>query len=113
MQLGACPEHAGDFYLVLGSASGTQPALPLGDALLPLLFDFYLEHTLLQPNSPTLQGSLGVLDAWGRGYATFALPAGAPASAVGLTLHHAYLVIDATTLEVELASNAVPVLLIP
>lgn len=113
MQLGACAEHAGDFYLVLGSASGTQPALPLGKASLPLLYDFYLEHTLFQPNSPILVGSLGVLDPWGRAEATFALPANASASAVGLTLHHAFLVVDSATLEIELASNAIPVLLAP
>ncbi len=113
MQLGACAQHAGDFYLLLGSATGIEPGVPLGNAVLPLLPDAYLAQTLSQPNSSILQGSLGVLDAWGRGYATFELPPGVPASLAGLTLHHAYLVFDAVTLEVKLASNPIPVLLTP
>lgn len=70
-------------------------------------------YTLASPNSAVRQDSLGVLDPWGRGTAAFTLPAGADPALAGLLLHHAYVVLDGTTLAVELASNAVPLRLIP
>ncbi|MBI1382313.1 MAG: hypothetical protein GC161_14645 [Planctomycetaceae bacterium] len=113
LTLGACAQHGGDFYLLLGSYTGTAPAFPLGDSSLPLVADVYTLFTLQQPNAPTLPGSLGVLDPWGRATAAFLLPPGAPASTIGLTLHHAYVVFDAQTLAIELASNSVPVTIGP
>jgi len=112
-QLGACQSHAGDFYLILGSLSGAEPALPLGAVSVPLVPDFYTQFTLSQPNSALLPASLGQLDPWGRAYASFQLPPATPASTIGLTFHHAYLVFDQTTLALESASNAVPVTIGP
>ncbi len=112
-QLGACQSHAGDFYLILGSLSGAEPALPLGAVSVPLVPDFYTQFTLNQPNSALLPASLGQLDPWGRAYAAFQLPPATPASTIGLTFHHAYLVFDQTTLALESASNAVPVTIGP
>ncbi len=113
LTLGTCAKHAGDFYLVLGSFSGTSPALGLGTSSLPLVPDAYTLFTFNNPNGPLLPGSLGLLDAWGRAVGAFVLPPGTPQGTVGLTLHHAYLVLDAQTLAVELASNAVPVTIVP
>jgi hypothetical protein len=113
LQLGACPSHAGDFYLLVGSVSGTDPALPVGTVTVPLVADAYLAYTLANPNCALLPGSLGVLDAWGRAVTSFVLPAGTDPALTGLTAHHAYVVFDSTTFAVELASNPVPVSLAP
>jgi hypothetical protein len=113
LQLGACPSHAGDFYLLVGSVSGTEPSIPLGQVTVPLVADTYLLYTVANPNSALLPGSLGVLDPWGRAVTSFVLPANTSAALTGLTAHHAYVVLDATTFAVELASNPVPVLLGP
>lgn len=113
LQLGACVDHAGDFYLLLGSLSGSQPALPLGLVDLPLVFDAYTEFTLAYPNSAFLPNSLGQLDAYGRANAALVLPAGTAQNFVGHTVHHAYLVLDQVTLELETASNPTPLLLAP
>ncbi|MBI1381682.1 MAG: hypothetical protein GC161_11420 [Planctomycetaceae bacterium] len=113
LQLGACQSHAGDFYLILGSISGAEPALPLGSVAVPLVPDFYTQFTLSQPNSALLPASIGQLDPWGRAYASFELPPASPPSTIGLTVHHAFLVLDQTTLALESASNAVPVTIGP
>ena len=113
LQLGACQSHAGDFYLILGSISGAEPALPLGSVAVPLVPDFYTQFTLSQPNSALLPASFGQLDPWGRAYASFELPPGSPPSTIGLTVHHAFVVLDQTTLALESASNAVPVTIGP
>ncbi|MBI1379737.1 MAG: hypothetical protein GC161_01470 [Planctomycetaceae bacterium] len=113
LQLGACQSHAGDFYLIVGSISGAEPALPLGSVAVPLVPDFYTQFTLSQPNSALLPASIGQLDPWGRAYASFELPPASPPSTIGLTVHHAFLVLDQTTLALEAASNAVPVTIGP
>jgi hypothetical protein len=113
LQLGACPSHAGDFYLLVGSVSGTEPSIPLGPVTVPLVADTYLLYTVANPNSAQLPGSLGIFDQWGRAVTSFVLPANTSAALTGLTAHHAYVVLDATTFAVELASNPVPVLLGP
>jgi hypothetical protein len=113
LQLGACPEHAGDYYLILGSVSGTTPALPLGAADLPLVVDAYTLFGLQYPNSPLLPASLGTFDPWGRATTSFTLPPQSIPNFIGSTLHHAYLVLDRTTLAIELASNPTPLLIGP
>jgi len=65
------------------------------------------------PDTPPLAGSFGVLDPWGKGSATLALPAGTQPSLAGLTLNHAYAVLDPSTLQLEAVSPAVPVALLP
>jgi hypothetical protein len=113
LQLAACSGHAGDFYLLLGSLSGTAPVLPLGPLDLPLVFDAYTQFTLTSPNSLILPASFGQLDAWGRADTSFRLPPGSAPSFVGQTAHHAFLVLDQTTLALETVSNPAPVLLAP
>ena len=86
--------HAGLGYLLLGSASGTDPGLELEPGLvLPLQPDAYSALTLFAPNLPPLAGSVGALDGAGRASASFSLPPGSPSALIGLKLHHAYLVL--------------------
>ncbi len=108
LTLDAGGTFAGDLYLVMGSLSGTSPGFPVGAHVLPLNPDPYFRFTLLHPNTPPLLSSFGLLDAGGRAAASFSLAAGSDPALVGLTLDHAYAVVDAAGLVVELASNSVP-----
>lgn len=97
---------AGQAYLLLGSASGTEPGLPIDSVVLPLApLDPWFAFTLGSPNSPALPGSFGFLDGSGDASASLVIPAGAPASLVGLTFHHAYLVIDLAVVQAVFVSN--------
>ena len=115
LSLNAGAAHAGRLFLVLGSASGTDPGLPLGSGqVLPLVPDAYFEGLLTGPGTPPLAQALGVLDAGGQGVAQWSLgPQALPPAAVGLSLYHAYLVAEPTYLQPVLASNAVPLTLGP
>jgi hypothetical protein len=90
LELAAPPQHAGSFYWIFGSASGTEPGLPAGAFTLPLNVDAYFLYTLASPNQPPLSGSLGVLDASSFASAGFSLPPGLSGDLVGLSLHHAF-----------------------
>ncbi len=94
-------------YLVLGSASGTSPGVVLRGQRVPLNVDGYFMTTLSLPGVAPFIATLGLLDARGRAQAGFALPPGLVALA-GLHLDHAYVVLDAATVTVRHASNAVP-----
>ena len=74
-------------YLMLGSASGTDPGTALGAFTLPLVQDRYFRETLT--TGSFLVGGAGVLDAEGWAQVVVQPPAGVSAL-VGLTLHHAY-----------------------
>jgi hypothetical protein len=105
--------HGGESYLVLGSASGTEPGFTLASGIhLPLNLDAYFVHTLRYPNSPPLLDSLGVLSPAGSAQLAFVVPPGSPPALAGLQLDHAC-VIFAPGLAVQLVTNAVPVLLSP
>ena len=112
MSLNAGAEHAGKLYWVLGSASGTSPGTPLLGADVPLNPDVYLDFTLLHPNLPPLEDTLGLLDAPdGTDTARFNLGANAPPSLVGTTWHHAYIVLNGGA--IDMVSNAVPLKFLP
>jgi FG-GAP repeat len=104
--------HAGKPRLLLGSAAGTTPGLSVDGLLLPLNPDGYFSFALANPNQPPLSGSLGVLGALGSSQAQLQLPSGLGALA-GMTLHHAYVVLDTATLALVLASNAEALALTP
>jgi len=110
LSAGTC-DLAGQPYLLLGSASGTAPGVPIQDVILPLAFpDPWFSFTLQNPNTAPLGNSFGILDAGASGASTFTLPPGSPAAVVGLTLNHAFLGIDLSSGGgVTFASNAVPV----
>lgn len=87
------PVAAGTLYYVLGTTSGTNPGIPFLGDLVPLNFDDYFTQTLNSPNSPTTPGSLGFLDANGRGAMSLNVPAGV-LTPIELFMHHAVLILD-------------------
>ena len=107
------PKHAGELYFLLGSASGTEPGIPVESWTLPLNLDAYLQFTAKATGFP-LSGSVGVFDSTGFATAQLTLPPGLSPSLVGTQLHHAYLTIDFTGIPfVQLVSNACPLDLLP
>ena len=110
----ASSRHAGDTYIVLGSVTGTSPGIPIGPGLnLPLNWDTYSNLTLNLANSSTFSNFLGILDGLGGGSASLVLPAVTPPEAIGLELHHAYLVADPTFTDFKAVSNAENVVFTP
>lgn len=111
----AGPEHAGAYYVLVGSASGTAPGLgdPLGALGLPLVNDVYTDLLLSTNGAGIVAPLVGVLDGIGAATSALDVAPGTDPSLVGLLLHHAYLVIDPITFEVAHASNAVRVELVP
>ena len=93
--LRAGPENGGRSYRLLGSASGTEPGVPLpGGLVLPLVADAYFGLTLSSPDSPIFTRYAGALDAKGRGRAALRLAPGTDPSFAGTTLHHAFVAIE-------------------
>ena len=83
-----------NFYMFLGSASGTGPGLAVDGLPLPLNYDAYFESTLLYPNTAPLEQSFGVLPPDGQLVATWTIPPGLGSQLAGVVLHHTYLVIE-------------------
>ncbi len=102
---------AGDWYALLGSASGTQPGTLLGSEVLPLVWDPYT-HLSLQGAGGFLTGGIGLLGPDGEASAALTIPPGL-LGLFGATLHHAYVVLDATTLEAKYTSQAAALLFGP
>jgi hypothetical protein len=111
LTLEAGSANAGKVYLILGSASGTLPGFPLGRLQMLLNPDAYFNLLLVSPNSLIL-GSVGLLDANGRGTATFVLPAGAPAALAGTRLYHAFVAIKPVVTSFDFTSDPVPLTLL-
>jgi len=103
--------RAGLPYLVLGSVTGWIPGFLVNGVAIPLVPDPYLDFTLLYPNTPTLPGSFGLLDGLGRANATLVIPPLGPAL-LGLVAYHCTVAFT-TTGVVQIASNPVPVTLVP
>lgn len=97
--------HAGQPYFLAGSMSGTSPGFRLGGYITPLNVDPYLLNTM---GTGLLPGSVGIVGTSGRATAAFELPSGIAAELAGLRLHHAFLVVDPSTLAVTHMSNPVP-----
>jgi hypothetical protein len=99
---------------VLGSITGTQPGIPAGSEVLPLNPDPYFFQTLSAPDFPPLSGSLATLDPLGRGTTVVTVPPGAPPVFVGVTAHHASVVMEVVPVfQVLLVSNPVPLDFLP
>jgi hypothetical protein len=108
--LDAGSAFGGRDYLLLGTLTGTS-GFTHNSLLIPLNPDAYFFFTLNSPNTFPLSNSSGRLDSSGFGGASFTLPPGLPAAAVGLTLQHAFVVLDTTG--VVAVSNPFPVTLVP
>lgn len=110
LHLDCGPAHAGHFALVLGSVSGTSPGLTIAGHFLPLAVDPYFTYTLGAPAAGPLVPGLVHLDAQGRGSLGFfvpPLPSDLANMLLGVTIHHAALVL-APTGKLKLATDAVP-----
>ena len=104
-------EHASRFFFGLGSVSGTTPGVPIHGHVIPLNpFDPYFSISVA--GGAPLSPQFGGLDLSGRGSSTFSLAPAGPAVA-GLDVHHAFVVIDPSTLLVEHATNPVGFELLP
>lgn len=99
----------GDMQLLLASAAGTAPGLPLpGGGVFPLNPDGWLGLSLIYRNAPgLLDGTFGVLAGDGSADARFHIVPGI--LPLGLQLHFAALVTDAQSGLPVGASNPVPV----
>jgi len=103
---------AGDYYWMLGSASGTAPGTPLGAVVVPLVYDPYFALALFQPFAGVFTGFLSLVDPLGEAAAGLTLPAASDPSLAGVTLHHAYVTADVLG-QADFVSNAQPLTLVP
>ncbi|MDF1800448.1 MAG: VCBS repeat-containing protein [Planctomycetota bacterium] len=102
-------------FLLLGSASGVSPGIPIDGHVLPLNLDAYLQFTLQSPSTMPLASSLGSLPISGvpAQPPMFQLPPAFDGSLIGMTIHHAYVQFDLFTGAVGFASNPVPLTFLP
>ncbi|MHC4920931.1 MAG: FG-GAP repeat protein, partial [Planctomycetota bacterium] len=115
LNLDAGTANKGRLYWVFGSVTGTSPGITLASAIgpvtIPLNPDPWTDITIGLANSPVLVNTKGTLDASGQAKAQIkGGPVNAP-SAIGLVLHHAYLVYDQKN-NLYMASNPVPLRLV-
>ena len=105
-------QFAGQAHLILGTTSGTDAGLSLGGGLvLPLTVDNYTTLFLTDAAASPVAGALGGLDGFGQSSAALVVPAQTDPGLAGLTLHHAFVVLQAA---VPVAvSNPVAVELLP
>lgn len=113
MEVDAGPAHAGDFYVLVGTTSGTSPALAFGALTVPIVVDAYTLFLLGSPGAPPLIAGFGTLDTVGRADAGFALPPGSDPALAGLHLNHAVVVLDAVAADPVFASTPLALRLTP
>ncbi|MDF1800457.1 MAG: hypothetical protein P1V81_14870 [Planctomycetota bacterium] len=97
-----------DRFLMVGSLSGTSPGTPLGALTLPLNFDGYSLHTILNINKAPLSNSFGYLVTSQTSSCEFSLPPAFDPVLVGMTLQHAFVTLDGVSLAVLEVSNPIP-----
>ena len=108
--LAAGPAHADQVYLLLGSASGMEPGIPLpGGAVLPLNWDAFTRMVLNLLHTPYFTGFSGVLDGTGRATAQLDTRGPLSPSLVGSTLCFAYMIEPVP----YFASNGIEVTFVP
>jgi FG-GAP repeat len=105
------PAFAGKPYLVVGSSSwipGVSAGTPVDGLLVPLTVDSWTLFTLQNANQPPMfSATLGVLDAHGNAQPKLKFPNTLPGSLVGITLHHAALVLEPSIPQVVASTGAV------
>ena len=112
LDLTAGGQYDGDIYVLLGSITGTT-GFSIGEFVVPLDIDPYFVFTLSHPSTAPLSQSLGILNAAGEATALFVLTPGFSPSLAGVTVHHAYGVVDSVSGAVEEVSNPVGLQLVP
>lgn len=83
--------HAGAPYLMLASASGTQPGTPFGGTQVPLNADALFWSSVTGANGPRWVNTAGVLGPNGRAQGTWVVPPLALSAAVGQRIDFAAL----------------------
>ena len=99
--------HSDDWYILLGSTSGTTPGFDLLGNNVPLNPDSYFNFVLGNINGAIYQNSFGPLDEAGRGRATLTVPVGLAPGLIGTTVHHAMVTISPGLTDVTSVSDAV------
>ncbi len=107
LTVNASKAHANRLYWIFGSITGTTPGVNLLGVHIPLNPDLYTDIALGSVNTTVWTNFRGTLDSNGLAAASFNVPANL-AIPPNLTIHHAYVVYDASG-RVYMASNAVPV----
>ena len=111
LQLDAGPSFAGRAYVLGGSLSGTAPGLVVTPTItVPLNMDPFLTSTITtEQNSSLLMNSAGMLDGMGRATTVLNVAPGQAAPIIGHQTDWAFVIIN----PVDLASNAVPIIVVP
>ena len=102
------PALGGNFYLVLGSRTGWNPATNYGGVPVPLVADTYTLFTINNAGGPIYPGSVGQLDALGSASASLVAPGPLGPSFIGTTTYHATLAFTPALIPLG-ATNSVPV----
>lgn len=113
LRLNASYLQAQQLFLILGSASGTSPGQFGAGVQVPLNLDPYFLTTLLNPAGSPLAPSLGLLGSAGTALAKVVVPPNSDPTLAGLTLHHAYLVLNPINGEVISVSTPLALDLLP
>lgn len=104
-------EHAGRTFVLMGSATGFEPGIALGGVRIPLVPDAYFWLSLLPHRRSPLVNNVGVL---GRlppqAEVTIDVPPGTSLALAGLTLYHAFVVLERGIVDV---SNVRTLALVP
>lgn len=111
--LQAGPANSDDLYFFLGSITGVAPGFFYGGHTIPLNIDPYFLLLLLDPGGSPIANGFNALDAGGEGVARLTIPPGMDPTLAGVTVHHAYIVLDSATLFPVFVSNPVQLLLDP
>ena len=93
-----CPPRPGDIYAMLGSFSGTSPGIDVGPFVIPLNFDPYFMISVTAANTYPFVASSAFLDGNGEAQAQFGLVPGTDPTLAGITLYHAFVIVDLATL---------------
>lgn len=103
--------EAGNYYLLLGSLSGTSIGITLpGGVTLPLNFDVLTNAMVSQWNTGIYVDTFGTLDASGGGASSLVIGSGVvPAALVGWQLDFAQLLFDAVSLQPVRSGNVASV----
>jgi Arylsulfotransferase (ASST) len=102
---------AGAGYILLASASGTTPGIPVDGYVVPLNYDGVTDYTLMNANTSLLVNTAGVLNSLGRATATLQLPPGLIGAPVKADFAAAF--VDLATIHVVGTTNAVSLTVVP
>ncbi|MCA8952225.1 MAG: hypothetical protein KDE27_22130 [Planctomycetes bacterium] len=106
-ELDATAANAGGLYVIGATLSGTRPGFSFGGATIPINQDVWFNLAFLAANGAVYPNLWGILDGTGRTTsAAFAFPTGFPGFG-GSMFHHAFMVLNPTTLAVDFVSEPV------